>query len=84
LEIDVSQLDKVNKSINRLIESKEAAHEREEMWAESVRKYKARHTEERRLGWIDWHRHRVALFESLAAEHREELGKLIDQGTSGG
>lgn len=75
-------LDRANAQLDALIERR--AHEAEEanrlhaVWAESERRYDLRQAEERRQAWIGWHRRQAALFEDLAAEHRAELGRLID------
>jgi len=80
----VMDLDRAEAQLNRLIEDWAAAAQEAERahaaWAESERRYNLRQAAERRLAWIGWHRRQAALFESLAAEHRAELGKLIDQG----
>ena len=50
------------------------------MWTESVRKYDFRRAREQRQGWSEYHGHMAGVFESLAQEHREALGQLIDLG----
>ena len=77
---DLDQLAKADESIDRLIESRAAAQEREEMWAESVRKHDFRRAREQRQAWCRYHRHMAGVFESLAQEHREAPGRLIDLG----
>jgi hypothetical protein len=77
---DLDQLARGDESIGRLIESRAAAQEREEMWAESVRKHDFRRAREQRQAWCGYHRHMAGVFESLAQEHREALGRLIDLG----
>jgi hypothetical protein len=66
----------------RLIESRAAAQECEEIWVESVRKYDLRHAKEQRGAWCAYHRHMVGVHESSAQEHREKLGRLIDLGAA--
>lgn len=79
---DLDQLAKADESIDRLIESRAAAQEREEMWAESVRKYNFRRAREQRQAWCEYHRHMAGVFEFLAQEHRDALGRLIDLGAA--
>jgi hypothetical protein len=75
-------VDKASASIDRLIEQR--AQEREQAnfeataWRESVKKYNARRTGERRAEWCAYHRRMVALFEDLAEQHRSALGALVD------
>lgn len=79
---DLDQLAKADESIDRLIESRAAAQEREEMWAESVRKHNFRRAREQRQAWCEYHRHMAGVFEFLAQEHRDTLGRLIDLGAA--
>ena len=79
---DLDQFARGDESIDRLIESRAAAQEREQMWAESVRKYDFRRAKEQRGAWCAYHRHMVGVHESLAQEHRERLGGLINLGAA--
>ena len=79
---EMGQLAKADKGIDRLIESRAAAQEREEMWAESVRKYDFRRAKEQRGAWCAYHQHMVGVHESLAQEHRDALDRLIDLGAA--
>jgi hypothetical protein len=79
---DLDQLAKADESIDRPIESRAAAQECEEMWAESVRKHNFRRAREQRQAWCEYHRHMAGVFEFLAQEHRDTLGRLIDLGAA--
>ena len=78
-ELDLRQIEKASDSIDRLIESRRSAEHARQAWAESEMRYASRQRGELRQAWCDWHRRQAALFESLAQEHRERLGQLIDE-----
>ena len=51
----------------------------EEWRSEAAEKcYAFERTEEHRHAWLDHHRRQAAVFEALAAEHRETLFELMD------
>jgi hypothetical protein len=84
VEIDVERAEmELDALLERRAREAERANREAEAWAASERRYNLRQAEERRQAWISWHRRQAALFEDLAAEHREQAGKLIDRGSLG-
>ncbi len=67
---DLDQLAKADESIDRLIESRAAAQECEEMWGESVRKHNFRRAREQRQAWCEYHRHMAGVRVSRARAPR--------------
>jgi len=83
-------LQRASDQIDVLIERRASEAQREQAnyearaWSESVRKYNFARLRERRLEWCEYHRRQAALFEDLAREHREALGRLMDLGVAAG
>src|SRR5215218_5833853 len=85
--VNVARADTVDTELDRLI-CKRASQDRrpdpdeqEEMWKASVRAYNARHQEEMRAAWCEYHRgqaarHRAVL-EKLIARHEEKARRLL-------
>ena len=84
------EIDRADQEIDAFIERREtcldneAANERAAEWARSQRRYRARLTDSRRQEWLEFHRRQALLFEALAAEHRDALGRLIDGSSARG
>jgi hypothetical protein len=93
-EVDISQGESVEHDLNRLIERRHdhrTAEERhkpsEELWQESVERYKAERDRYLRTEWAEYHqgqaeRHR-AILKGLVAHHEEQVAKLIDTQSKG-
>jgi hypothetical protein len=78
--LDLSQIDKANESIDRLIEQRAAEREREEMWKQSEARYNAQRERERWREWAEFYRIQIRAAESARARAEERLLRLIDQG----
>jgi hypothetical protein len=88
-EVDVSRSESVEHDLNRLIErrhDRRTAEEKhkpsEELWQESVERYKAERDRQLRTEWAEYHqgqaeRHRVVL-KGLIAHHEEQAAMLMD------
>jgi hypothetical protein len=88
-EVDISRSESVEHELNRLIERRHdhrTAEERhrpsEELWQESVERYKAERDRQLRTEWAKYHqgqaaRHRTVL-KVLIAHHEEQAAKLMD------
>jgi hypothetical protein len=88
-EVDISRSEGVEQELNRLIERRHdqrTAEERhkpsEELWQESVERYKAERDRQLRTEWAKYHqgqaaRHRTVL-KVLIAHHEEQAAKLMD------
>jgi hypothetical protein len=88
-EVDISRSEGVEHELNRLIErrhdqrtSEERHKPSEELWQESVERYKAERDRQLRTEWAEYHqgqaaRHRAVL-EFLIASHEVEVAKLMD------
>ena len=88
-EVDISRSEGVEHELNRLIERRHdhrTAQERhepsEELWHESVERYKAERDRQLRTEWAEYHqgqaeRHRAVL-KGLIAHHEEQAAKLMD------
>jgi hypothetical protein len=88
-EVDISRSEWVEHELNRLIErrhDRRTAEERhkpsEELWQESVERYKAERDGQLRTEWAEYHhgqaeRHRAVL-EALIARHEEQAVKLME------
>ena len=88
-EVDVSRSEGVEHELNRLIERRHdqrTAERRpepsEELWQESVERYKAEHDRQLRIEWAEYHqgqaaRHRAVL-KALIATHEARAAKLMD------
>jgi hypothetical protein len=61
------------------IETK-AAQEREELWAESVRRYNARQQQDHRLAWYEYEMRLFRIHSGLASEHPENAEKYRENG----
>jgi hypothetical protein len=88
-EVDVSRSEGVEHELNRLIERRHdqrTAEERhkpsEELWQESVERYKAERDRQLRTEWAEYHQGQAArlraVFESLVAHHEERAAKLTN------
>jgi len=87
-EVDISRSEGVEHELNRLIERRHehrAAEERhrpsEELWQESVERYKAERDRQLRTEWTEYHqgqaaRHRAVL-NALIATHEARAAKLM-------
>jgi hypothetical protein len=77
-----TDVERAEKSLNDLIERRaleaEQANREAVAWAESAGRYNLARARELRQEWAAYYRHRVQLYEDLAAESRAKLGKLID------
>src|SRR5215204_5242418 len=88
-EVDVSRSEGVEHELNRLIERRHdqrTAEERhrpsEDLWQESVQRYKAERDRQLKTEWAEYHqgqaeRHRAVL-KGLIADHEEQAAKLMD------
>jgi hypothetical protein len=88
-EVDISRSEGVEQELNRLIERRydqRTAEERhkpsEELWQESVERYKAERDRQLRTEWAEYHqgqaaRHRAVL-KALIATHEEQAAMLMD------
>src|SRR5918995_6646541 len=88
-EVDMSRSESVEHELNRLIERRHdqrTAEERyrpsEELWQESVERYKAERDRHLRTEWAEYHqgqaaRHRAVL-KGLIAHHEQQAAKLMD------
>jgi hypothetical protein len=56
----------------------EGERQAEEMWMESVARFRERSDAEMRSRWIDYHRHLQVLHQNLADEHEAEAEKLTE------
>jgi hypothetical protein len=93
-EVDVSRSEWVEHELNRLIErrhDRRLAEERhrpsEELWRESVERYKAERDRQLRTEWAEYHqgqaaRHRAVL-KALIATHEEQAVKLMEEQPEG-
>ena len=92
--MDVSRSEGVEHELNRLIErrhDRRLAEERhrpsEELWRESVERYKAERDRQLRTEWAEYHqgqaaRHRAVL-KALIATHEEQAVKLMEEQPEG-
>jgi hypothetical protein len=88
-EVDISRSEGVEHELNRLIERRHdqrTAEQRhrpsEELWQESVKRYKAERDRHLKTEWAEYHqgqaeRHR-AILKGLIAHHEEQAAKLTD------
>jgi hypothetical protein len=88
-EVDVSRSEWIEHDLNRLIErrhdqrtSEERHKPSEELWQESVERYKAERDRQLKTEWTEYHhgqaeRHRAVL-KGLIAHHEEQAAKLMD------
>lgn len=84
MDLDVDKADQqIDSLITRRAIEREQANLEAAAWVELVKRYNFQQAEERRWEWISWHRRQAALFEALAQEHRERLGKLLDLAAGG-
>jgi hypothetical protein len=93
-EVDVSRRVGVKHELNRLIERRHdqrTAEERhkpsEELWQESVERYKAERDRQLRIEWTEYHRgqaarHRAVL-KALIATHEARAAKLMEDEPKG-
>jgi hypothetical protein len=93
-EVDVSRSEGVEHELNRLIERRhdqrtaEEWHKpSEELWRESVERYKAEGDRQLRTEWAEYHqgqaeRHRAVL-KGLIAHHEEQAAKLMEDEPKG-
>jgi hypothetical protein len=93
-EVDISRSEWVEHELNRLIErrhDRRLAEERhrpsEELWRESVERYKAERDRQLRTEWAEYHqgqaaRHRAVL-KALIATHEEQAVKLMEEQPEG-
>jgi hypothetical protein len=80
-EFNVTAADRaIDELIERRTTERERANREASAWAESAERYDLRRAAQLRQEWCEWHRRQVALFEALAAEHRQKLLRLIDSG----
>jgi hypothetical protein len=87
-EVDIRRSEGVEHELNRLIERRhdqdatEECHKpREELWQESVERYKSKRQRQLKAAWCEYHqgqatRHRAVL-EALIARHEEQARKLL-------
>jgi hypothetical protein len=90
-EVNISRSEEVEHELNRLIERRhdqrtaEEWHKpSEELWQESVERYKAERDRQLRTEWAEYHqgqaeRHRAVL-EELIADHEEQAEKYLPKG----
>jgi hypothetical protein len=88
-EVDISRSEEVEHELNRLIERRhdqrtaEEWHKpSEELWQESVVRYKAERDRQLRTEWAEYHqgqaeRHK-AILKGLIAHHEEQAARLMD------
>jgi hypothetical protein len=88
-EVDISRSEWVEHELSRLIERRhdqrttQETHGRsEELWQESVERYKAERDRQLKTEWAEYHqgqaeRHKVVL-KGLIAHHEEQAAKLMD------
>jgi hypothetical protein len=88
-EVDISRSEAVEYELNRLVERRhdkrtaEVRHKpSEELWQESLERYKAERDRQLRTEWAEYHqgqaaRHRAVL-KGLVAHHEEQAAKLMD------
>ena len=93
-EVDISRSEWVEHELNRLIERRHdqrTAEERhkpsEELWQESVERYKAERERQLRTKWAEYHqgqaaRHRAVL-KALIATHEARAAKLMEDEPKG-
>jgi len=74
LDLDVRQLDKVNESIDRLIESRAAKREREEMWKQSERRFLNKREAENKRAWTEFYRTQIRAAEDMRRERSSGWG----------
>ena len=88
-EVDISRSEWVEHELNRLIErrhDRRTAEERhkpsEELWQESVERYKAERDRQLRTEWAEYHQGQAArhsaVLKGLIAHHEEQAAKLMD------
>jgi len=94
-EVDISRSESVEHELNRLMERRHdqrATDERhkpsEELWQESVERYKSKRQMQLKAAWCEYHqaqaaRHRAVL-ESLIARHEAEAERLAPIRGEGG
>ena len=87
--MDISRSEAVEYELNRLVERRhdkrtaEVRHKpSEELWQESLERYKAERDRQLRTEWAEYHqgqaaRHRAVL-KGLVAHHEEQAAKLMD------
>ncbi len=66
------------------MEVSRADMEREALWVESVRRYRARQSEDLNAAWCEYHRKMRAVHWGLGDEHDAELQKLENGHRRGG
>jgi hypothetical protein len=88
-EVDISRSEWVEHELNRLIERRhdqrttQETHGRsEELWQESVERYKAERDRQLKTEWAEYHQGQAArlraVFEPLVAHHEERAAKLTN------
>jgi hypothetical protein len=72
----------IDSFIERRIREAGEQHRVEEEWKASVRKYNAKHREERRTAWLEFHLRQafaaVSTAAALVAQHREAADRLTN------
>jgi len=90
-EVDISRSEGVEHELNRLVERRhdqrtaEEMHKRsEELWQESVERYKAERDTQLRSEWTEYHRGQAARLRvalgSLIREHEQNAEKYLPKG----
>jgi hypothetical protein len=90
-EVDISRSESVEHELNRLIARRHnhrTAEERhkpsEELWQESVERYKAERDRQLRTEWTEYHRGQAvrlrAVLESLIRDHERNAEKYLAKG----
>jgi hypothetical protein len=78
--VDVEHSERVERDLDRLVERQAekngAEREREALWAESVRRYRARQQQDHRLAWYEYEMRLYRIHSGLASEHLRRAEKL--------
>jgi hypothetical protein len=88
-EVDISRSEAVEHELDRLIERRhdqrtaEVRHKpSEELWQESLERYKAERDSQLRTEWAEYHQGQAArhsaVLKGLIAHHEEQAAKLMD------
>ncbi len=70
----------LGKLIDKQAEKNGSSEEREALWAESVRRYRAKQGKEHRLAWFEYEMRLYRIHSGLALEHLEKAEKYRENG----
>jgi hypothetical protein len=81
-EVDVDT--RLDQLIDKRAQENGAERDREALWAESVRRYRAQRSEDFTLAWHDHHRHLAQVHKAISAEHNQRADFLEGLWLEGG